>query len=82
MAICHTIVKGTVDKLQDGPLKDSITRHAQEYNKQMNNLLNKSLEPMIGGTFKVHLFVSHIAALFPKKNILLHAFITYCKFFL
>ncbi|KAF8677983.1 hypothetical protein HU200_046340 [Digitaria exilis] len=77
VAICHTLVEGTVDELEDGPLKDSITcgmdGHAQEYSNQMNNLLDKFMEAMISGTYEVHLFWStycciHLLQIFALEN--------------
>ncbi|PUZ55160.1 hypothetical protein GQ55_5G189600 [Panicum hallii var. hallii] len=44
-AICHILVKGTVDRLEDGPFKDSITCSmdvdTQEFDKKVNNLKDK-----------------------------------------
>ncbi|RLM91327.1 uncharacterized protein C2845_PM08G23210 [Panicum miliaceum] len=74
-AICHILVKGTVDRLEDGPFKDSITCSmdvdTQEFDKKVNNLKDKFMaadiyaykvvtDILFNGTLQAQLYVSKL----------------------
>lgn len=55
--VCHMLVEDIVDKVKDGPLKDSIAcsmdDSTQEFDKQVNSL---KMAATMSNAHKVHLF--------------------------